>query len=113
VDNIAAAAPSTFGATNFGSSVGGRGFANFVASPQFLPQSGTPSKLASENPIEANLVNPVSFVWNLSLQRELPHKIILDTAYVGSRGEHQFINVEENPGIGGFGTLVRRNPQFG
>ncbi|MDQ3743209.1 MAG: TonB-dependent receptor [Acidobacteriota bacterium] len=113
VNNIVAASPSTFGATNQGSSVGGRGFANFVAGPTFLPTSGAPSKLAAENPIEANLVNPVTFVWNLSLQRELPHRVILDAAYVGSRGEHQFINVEENPGVGGFGTLVRSNPAFG
>ena len=113
VNNIISASPSTFGVSNLGASVGGRGIANFTPSPAILPTGGAPSKTAAENPIEANLLNPVEYIWSFGLQRELPGKVILDTAYVGSRGLHQFINVEENPGIGGFGTLTRGNPAFG
>lgn len=113
VNNIAAASPSTFGVSTFGATLGGRGFPGFTNSPAFLPTGGAPTKSAAENPIEANLVNPIEYVWNFGMQRELPKKIILDVAYVGSRGLHQFINVEENPGIGGFGTLHRSNPAYG
>jgi outer membrane receptor protein involved in Fe transport len=111
LSNTAATPPNAFGRTDTGASVGGRGFTNF--NPGFLPTTGTPSPLAGVNTIPINLVNPISYVWNLGVERSLPFNIVGDAAYVGSRGTKLFLNEQLNPGIGPFGTLIRANPSRG
>jgi carboxypeptidase family protein/TonB-dependent receptor-like protein len=98
--NSAASSPNVFGATSVGSDGGdpsGRGFAN--AGVNSLPTTGTLNPTAQISSIEPNLVNPVTHVWNLGVQRDLPGNIVLDVAYVGSRGSHLFLNRELNFGI--------------
>ncbi|HWT04107.1 MAG TPA: carboxypeptidase regulatory-like domain-containing protein [Pyrinomonadaceae bacterium] len=110
LSNTLAAFPNALGATTVapGAGVGnGRGLANFGA--QSLPTEPTINPLAAVSSIDPNLVNPMTYVWNFGIQRELPGRNIFDIAYVGSRGTHLFINEQINPGIDG----VRVNPDRG
>src|SRR6185295_16022275 len=61
------------------------------------------------NSISENLVNPLTQVYNLGIQRQLPWNMILDVAYVGSRSERLFINEQLNPGV----NNVRLDPTRG
>lgn len=65
-------------------------------------------------------VMPVTYQWNLDLQRELPGQILVDVAYVGSRGVHlAFKNRQMNeldPQYLSLGTALNQqvlNPFFG
>lgn len=109
LSNTAAAAPNVVGATFIPGNVinGGRGFANF--GPGTLPTSGTLNPLTGVTTINPNLLNPVSYVYNFGVQRQLPFSLVADIAYVGSRGTKLFINEQANPGING----VRVNPARG
>ena len=107
LSNTAASPPNAFGVTLLGSSVGGRGFAN--ASVNSLPTSGAPNPRAAVSTIVPNLVNPMTWTWNLDVQRELPGNLIVDAAYVGTRGIRLFINEQFNPGVNG----VRLHPDRG
>jgi len=97
--NTAATSPNVFGVATLGGTAGGRGFAN--ALPTLLPTTGAPNPLASVNSISPDLVNPLTHVWNLGIQREIVGNMILDVAYVGSRSERLFINEQYNPGVNG------------
>jgi outer membrane receptor protein involved in Fe transport len=52
---------------------------------------------ASLDTMSTHVLNPVTYQWNLNIQRELPGGFILTTAYVGTRGEHLFANQQYNP----------------
>ncbi|MBO0722219.1 MAG: TonB-dependent receptor, partial [Blastocatellia bacterium] len=104
--NSAATSPNVFGATSFGSVAGGRGFAN--AGVNSLPTTGTLDPTALIQSIDPNLINPMIQVWNLGVQRELPGNLVLDVAYVGSRGTHLFLNQELNFGIDGVQPISDR-----
>jgi len=65
----------------------------------------TLSPFSSVSTITSNLVNPLTHQWNLDIQRSLPGSFILTAAYVGTRGEHLFVNKEFNPFL--------NNPNFG
>jgi hypothetical protein len=99
LSNTAVASPNVFSANTFGSTVGGRGFPNATAAS--LPTSGTLNPLSSVTTIVPDLRNPLTYVWNFGVQRELPFGMIVDAAYVGSRGTGLFINEELNPRING------------
>ncbi len=108
LDNTAASSPNAFGVTTLGSAVGGRGFAN--AGVSSLPTTGSPNPLASITTVDANLVNPLTQLWNLDVQRETPGKTIVDVAYVGSRGTRLLINEQLNPGVDGVRIFSTRGP---
>lgn len=105
LSNTLATFPNALGATTI--APGGRGIPNFGV--QSLPTTPTVNPFATVNSIDPNLVNPMTYVWNFGIQRELPGRNIFDIAYVGSRGMHLFINEQANPGIDG----VRVNPAKG
>lgn len=105
--NTAASSPNVFGSTTVGSAGGVRGFAN--AGPGSLPTTGSLSPTATVNSISENLVNPITQVYNLGIQRQLPGSLILDVAYVGSRSERLFINEQLNPGV----NNIRLDPTRG
>ena len=108
LDNTAATAPNVLGGNFTGSMANGpRGLANASA----LLSSIAPV-VSSQNlieTIEANLRNPLTHQWNLEIQRELPAKFIVTAAYVGTRGEHLFVNQDLNPGDGSTGNLLNPN----
>jgi outer membrane receptor protein involved in Fe transport len=56
--------------------------------------------------MSAHLLNPLTHQWNLNIERQLPGGFLLTTAYVGTRGEHLFVNTDMNP-------LFSKNPNFG
>ena len=98
--NTAASSPNVFGATINGSDGNtARGFSN--AGVNSLPTTGAPNPLTAITSIDPNLVNPPTQVWNLGVQRELPGNVILDVAYVGSRGSRLYLNRELNPFVNG------------
>jgi outer membrane receptor protein involved in Fe transport len=107
LSNTAASPPNAFGVSLLGSSVGGRGFAN--AGVNSLPTSGSPNPRAAVTTIDPNLVNPMTWTWNFDVQRELPGNLIVDAAYVGTRGIRLFINEQINPGV----NSVRLHPDRG
>jgi outer membrane receptor protein involved in Fe transport len=104
--NTAASSPNVFRATTLGSDAGGRGFAN--AGVNSLPTTGAFDPTARIDSIDPNLVNPLTHVWNLGVQRELPGNVVLDVAYVGSRGSRLFLNQELNFGVNGERPLADR-----
>jgi hypothetical protein len=92
-DNTAASSPNTLGGTVTGGA--GRGPANPIAAVAAIAPA-----LSSTNTIQAvvdNLKNPMIHQWNLNVQRELPLKMQAEVAYVGTRGEHLWINQQLNP----------------
>lgn len=62
---------------------------------------------------------PVNHAWNLNIQRMLPHEIMIETAYIGDRGMHYWINRERNAvdrnylGLGSKLDTVVANPYYG
>jgi len=68
-----------------------------VAAPLTL-QNGFPSYpnvLTNTYAIDPNFRIGYAQIWNLSLQHTLPHGLVLDTEYVGTKGTH--LGVLENP----------------
>ena len=98
LSNTAAASPNVFGSNSFGTQAGGRGFAN--AGVNSLPPTGTPNPQTAMTTIVPGLLNPQTYLWNFGAQRELAG-LIVDAAYVGSRGARLFVNEQLNPGFPG------------
>ena len=95
LSNTMASSPNAIGVTTRGATAGGRGFANATGTlPTVTPP---PSLTATQSTVTTNLHNPKTLVWNLGVQHQLPWNMILDVAYVGSRGIHLFLNEELNP----------------
>jgi hypothetical protein len=67
--------------------------------------------------VDARLHSPVFDEWNLNIQRELPGKILLETAYVGSKGTHLQVLVDRNQIIptpsANVEQIQRPYPEFG
>jgi hypothetical protein len=90
--------------------------------PNFTLKTGFPSlnpnqvQFPGVTSIDARLHSPVFDEWNLNIQRELPGKILLETAYVGSKGTHLQVLVDRNqirtPGPT-FNQTARPFPTFG
>jgi outer membrane receptor protein involved in Fe transport len=116
LDNTVANSPNATGATfTAGTGAGaGRGLANATgllasATPVANPQTTIES-------MATKVRNPLTHQWNLDIERELPGGFVFTAAYVGTRGEHLFVNQELNPGTNQFdaaGNLIRVNPNFG
>jgi len=109
LDNTGGTSPNAVGGTLTGTSAqnGGRGLANATG----LLNSVAPllNPLATADSIAGNLMNPMTQQWNLDIQREFRGGFIFTAAYVGTRGEHLYVNQQYNPGING----VRMNPALG
>ncbi|HEX6729746.1 MAG TPA: hypothetical protein VF074_07035, partial [Pyrinomonadaceae bacterium] len=112
LSNTVASSPNAIGVTTFGADgPTPRGFAN--ASATLPTEAGDPNPLATQSTVLPNLHNPKTYVWNFSVQRQLPWGMIGDVAYVGSRGLHLFINEELNPRNILVAGQPRINPEFG
>ena len=105
LDNTAGGSPNGVSPRIVGRSSqnNGRGFANTTGVLAALQPTLSPFSAVST--ISSNLLNPLTHQWNLDIQRSLPGGLIATAAYVGTRGEHLFVNQELNP----FGE----NPNFG
>jgi hypothetical protein len=80
-----------------------RGFGN--ASGVLLALQPKLSPFSAVSTITSNFLNPLTHQWNLNVERALPGGLVVTTAYVGTRGEHLFVNKEFNPFF--------NNPNFG
>lgn len=109
LNNNASSTPNVTGGTVVAPTTG-RGIANFSqVIPSLTP--GALDGLDNVTTVVSNLRNPMTYQWNLNIQRELPGQWFATVAYVGTRGERLFLNEQLNPGI----TLdsVRENPDRG
>ena len=112
-DNTAASVPNANGGSIVGSpDTSTRGQANAMEQLNNIVPILDP--MAIPFTISRNLVNPYTQQWNLNVQRELPGKLILTTAYVGTRGLKLFASQDYNGAIGtdDEGNYVRINPNF-
>ena len=103
-DNSAESQPNTYG--GFIPSQTGRGTANASTFPGIGPTLNSTLFIQT---MASNLHNPLTQQWNVDVQRELPLGLVLTLAYVGTRGEHLFVNQDFNPEVDGVPT----NPNFG
>jgi len=110
IDNTASSSPNAFG----GSIVGGNGRGQDMAQEELADIVGTPSPTAIIDTMSNRIVNPYTQQWNLDIQRELPGRLVLTVAYVGTKGEKLYANQDYNGAIGfdASGDYVRENPNF-
>lgn len=88
--------------------------------PKFIPFPKSASDSLSYSSMERNTKTDNAWQYNFTVQRELPKNLLIETAYVGTKGTHLMANVVGNPLIpAGFdpsnpktGTLARRYPGF-
>ena len=71
--------------------------------------SPTLSPFAAVNLEAKNTVNPLTYQYNLGIERQLPGQIVLGVRYVGNRGEKLFANQQFNY----FSNGARLNPSRG
>ncbi len=108
IDNLQASAPNA-ASPNLTSLTSGshpRGTANW--SQQFSTLNHTPSPYDTAQPIVDHLLRPKTYHWNLSVQQELPAGFILQTSYVGERGQNLFATTEFNPYVNDWFTGDRQ-----
>lgn len=108
--NNAASTPNVNGGTVTGtlSTPTPRGAANFSGVvPSIAP--GVLSPLDTVTTVASDLVNPKTLQWNTAVERSLAGGWMASVAYVGTRGEHLYLNHELNPGV----NSVRLNPNRG
>jgi outer membrane receptor protein involved in Fe transport len=110
LDNTASSTPNVTGGTVTGTISGNPGDRGQGALSAVIP-SITPqlSPLDSVTTAVSNLRNPLTYQWNVNVERELRGNWLATVAYVGTRGERLFLNQELNPGVNG----VRLNPDRG
>lgn len=53
----------------------------------------------TSNVIPQKLLDPITYEYNLRLQRQLPGAFVVAAEYVGNRGEHEYASTEFNPTI--------------
>lgn len=72
----------------------GNGLGNASGLIPTIPKVLNPqSSVESE---DTNLVNPITYQWNLGVERELPGQNVLSIRYLGVRGEKEFANQQFN-----------------
>lgn len=117
IANSASSTPNVTGgtftdATPKGSA--GRGAANPTSLLAGITPALTP--FDSVTATVSNLVNPRTYQWNANIERQLPGQFLATIAYVGTRGEHLFLNEELNPGASVdpvTGNPIRLDPNRG
>ena len=97
VDNVQGSSPNAASKLTT-SSASGRGTPNWSNAIATI-QAGSHVALATdtENFIANNLKDPLTYEYNLRIQRELPAEFVLAAEYVGNRSEHQYATTEFNP----------------
>jgi Carboxypeptidase regulatory-like domain len=95
--NIVAAAPANLSQTSAStvSTVAVRGLAGLSQQLPTRPPALTP--FLSQTSVIKNLVNPYYQRWSATIQRELPAGVLLDLAYVGTKGTKLFDTEDGNP----------------
>jgi hypothetical protein len=112
-DNTASSSPNAAGGVTSLGANAGRGTADVTTAVLNYPNT-----LSAGNAVTSqldNLRNPQIHQWNLNIQRELPGRFILETAYVGTRGQRLWVNEDLNFGDYRLGAnnSTRLNPAKG
>lgn len=90
--NSAQSAPNAV--ADIAESTQGNGLANATSIiPSLSPSLSATSSVESE---ASNLVNPLTYQYNLGVERQVPGGIVLGVRYVGNRGEKLFANQQYN-----------------
>jgi len=97
VDNVQGSSPNSASKLTT-SSASGRGTPNWSNAIATI-QAGSHVALATDtsNFTVNNLKEPLTFEYNLRVQRELPGAFVLALEYVGNRSEHEYATTEFNP----------------
>ncbi len=102
-DNTASASPNALGVNI--TRRPGRGQADPLGTVAAFTAAVNP--LTTQTSVNDGLRNPLTQQWNLNVQRELPARIKMEVAYVGTRGERLWFNQQLNPRVLG-GTVLSR-----
>lgn len=95
-DNTAASSPNTQGGTiRADSDPAFRGTPDAIAAVSAITPASSPFNTVTS--VVSNLRNPMTYQWNINVQRQLPGRIVGEVAYVGTRGERLFVNEQLNP----------------
>lgn len=70
-----------------------------IANPTFPNPPFNRAGSLSIRPIETNLKNPYSQVYNLNVQQQLPFQTVLTIGYAGARGVHLLRNTDANTSV--------------
>lgn len=108
IDNIQGSSPNAASKAVF-SKTTGRGTANWSQSLTVCPTCAittkSPTAKDTSNVASQNLLDPLTYQWNLRVQHEMPGDFVLSAAYVGNRTEHDYATTEFNPTIAGGARL--------
>lgn len=74
-----------------------RGFANLSSSFPLVPRPLSP--LDGQTLVDPKLRNPYFQRFSVGIQRELPSNVVVDVAYVGSKGTKLYYNEDRNPTV--------------
>ncbi len=94
-DNTASASPNTQGGTITADPGSGRGTPSAVEALASITPETSPFNTVSS--VVSNLRNPMTYQWNLNVERQLPARFVAEVAYVGTRGERLWVNEQLNP----------------
>jgi hypothetical protein len=68
---------------------------------------GSASGVPTANAIQKDYTTPDVYEWSISIQRQLPGDILLDTMYFGSKGTHLPLEIDPNEPLPGPGTTAQ------
>lgn len=114
-NNIQGSSPNN-SAKDIITSSSGRGTPNWstiLATTYNTPASQLPLATDTSNVIPQRLLEPLTYEYNLRVQRELPAAFVLAVEYVGSRTEHQYATTEFNPFLNDIFSAARLFPTRG
>jgi outer membrane receptor protein involved in Fe transport len=111
IDNILGSSPND-AAKLITSSSSGRGTANWSNILSTITNKAPLIKDTS-NVIPQKLLDPLTYEYNLRVQRELPGAFVLAAEYVGNRSEHEYATTEFNPTINNQLSSTRLFPTRG
>ncbi len=100
LSNLVAGVPNTIGNATVVSTTSAatpRGYVNLTAFP-FTAAPVNPYT-AESSKINQNLRNPYYHHFSLGIQQEMPGKVVLDVAYVGSLGRQEYFTNNYNPAL--------------
>jgi hypothetical protein len=104
VDNTASASPNTLGGTLTAPGAGTRGLNDPFGAIAGITAAASP--LTAITSVDSNLRNPLTHQWNFNVQRELPSHLVMEVAYVGTRGERLWVNEQLNPKVLGGARII-------
>ena len=94
-NNVSSASPNSNGISGIAGVGGERGIFNPVGT--LAGAAAVPDPIAFVSSVDSKLRSPRIHQWNLNVQREIPLNLKAEVAYVGTRGQHLWLNEQLNP----------------